>query len=160
MSLASGIAAQGARELARLPFALLRLPLIGLHRALVLGETVRRGVDRLADQGAALLISRVRGGAAEPAEPAADPVSRAVESLEAPAPVPVERAELPLPDFDHLTAGSLRTRLRRLDLAELLALRAYEQQHARRLPILTLLENRIARLEAEQAGAQVSQPGG
>jgi hypothetical protein len=63
----------------------------------------------------------------------------------------VERAELPIEDFDHVTAGSLRGRLRRLELPELRTLRTYEQEHAHRLPILTLLENRIAKLEAGPA---------
>lgn len=60
----------------------------------------------------------------------------------------VEREELPIEDFDHVTAGSLRGRLRRLELPELRTLRSYEQEHGHRLPILTLLENRIAKLEA------------
>ncbi len=60
----------------------------------------------------------------------------------------VDREELPIEDFDHVTAGSLRGRLRRLELPELRTLRTYEQEHGHRLPILTLLENRIAKLEA------------
>jgi hypothetical protein len=60
----------------------------------------------------------------------------------------VARDELPIEDFDHVTAGSLRGRLRRLGLPELRTLRTYEQEHGSRLPILTLLENRIAKLEA------------
>jgi hypothetical protein len=61
-------------------------------------------------------------------------------------------AELPVDDFDHVTAGSLRGRLRRLDLADLRTLRLYEQGHGQRQPILTLLENRIAKLEASPPG--------
>jgi hypothetical protein len=57
--------------------------------------------------------------------------------------------ELPLPDFDHQTLPQLRGRLRTLDLAELVQLRDYEQAHAARLPVLTLLDNRIARLLAD-----------
>lgn len=60
----------------------------------------------------------------------------------------IDRGELPIEDFDHVTAGSLRGRLRRLDLPDLRTLRMYEQDHGHRLPILTLLENRIAKLEA------------
>lgn len=60
----------------------------------------------------------------------------------------LDRDELPIEDFDHVTAGSLRGRLRRLGLPDLRVLRMYEQDHGRRLPILTLLENRIAKLEA------------
>lgn len=66
-------------------------------------------------------------------------------------PVAVEHAALPLPDYDHLTLGSLRSRLRRLSAADLAVLRDYEAAHARRLPVLSLLENRIAKLIAESA---------
>jgi hypothetical protein len=55
-------------------------------------------------------------------------------------------ADLPLPDFDHLTVPQLRGRIRRLELVELVQLRDYEQAHAHRLPVLTLLDNRIATL--------------
>jgi hypothetical protein len=55
-------------------------------------------------------------------------------------------ADLPLPDFDHQTVPQLRGRLRTLALPELIQLRDYEQAHARRLPVLTLLDNRIAKL--------------
>jgi hypothetical protein len=58
--------------------------------------------------------------------------------------------ELPLEDYDHLTIGSLRSRLRSLDTVELIQLRDYERAHANRLPILTLFENRIAKLAKEE----------
>jgi hypothetical protein len=57
--------------------------------------------------------------------------------------------QLPLPDYDHQTVPQLRGRLRTLDLAELVQLRDYEQAHAARLPVLTLLDNRIAKLLAD-----------
>jgi hypothetical protein len=57
--------------------------------------------------------------------------------------------ELPLPDFDHQTVPQLRGRLRTLDLAELVQLRDYEQAHAARVPVLTLLDSRIAKLLAD-----------
>jgi hypothetical protein len=57
--------------------------------------------------------------------------------------------ELPLADFDHQTLPQLRGRLRTLDLAELVQLRDYEQAHAARLPVLTLLDNRIAKVLAD-----------
>lgn len=59
--------------------------------------------------------------------------------------------ELPLPNFDHMTLGSLRAKMQRLSIDELLALRAYEQAHADRLPVVTMLENRIAKLRREQS---------
>ena len=64
----------------------------------------------------------------------------------------LDHADLPLADFDHQTVPELRGRLRTLELPELVQLRDYEQAHARRLPVLTLLDNRIARL-TEGAGA-------
>jgi hypothetical protein len=54
--------------------------------------------------------------------------------------------DLPLPDFDHQTVPQLRGRLRSLSLAQLVQLRDYEQAHGARLPVLTLLDNRIAKL--------------
>jgi hypothetical protein len=57
--------------------------------------------------------------------------------------------ELPLTDFDHQTVPQLRGRLRTLGVAELVQLRDYEQAHAARLPVLTLLDNRIAKLLAD-----------
>jgi hypothetical protein len=61
----------------------------------------------------------------------------------------VAAAELPLPDFDHQTVPQLRGRLRSLTVPELVQLRDYEQAHGRRLPVLTLLDNRIAKLAEE-----------
>lgn len=55
-------------------------------------------------------------------------------------------AALPLPDYDHLTLGSLRGRMRSLDLPQLVQIRDYEKAHADRLPIMTMLDNRIAKL--------------
>ena len=59
-----------------------------------------------------------------------------------------ERDELPLPDYDHLTLGSLRARLRSLSVDDLVSLRAYEAAHADRLQIVTMFDNRIAKLTA------------
>ena len=56
---------------------------------------------------------------------------------------------LPLPDYDHLTLGSLRGRMRSLDLPQLVAVREYEKAHADRLPIVTMLDNRIAKLASD-----------
>lgn len=73
----------------------------------------------------------------------------------------VDRDELPLPDYDHLTLASLRGRMRSLDLDALGQIRDYERTHAHRLPILTMIENRIAKLsagEAQPAGGQQGPP--
>ena len=61
----------------------------------------------------------------------------------------LDHADLPLADFDHQTVPQLRGRLRTLGLPELVQLRDYEQAHAARLPVLTLLDNRIAKLTEE-----------
>lgn len=65
--------------------------------------------------------------------------------------------ELPLPDYDHMTLGSLRGRIRSLTVEQLVAIRDYEKAHADRLPVVTLVDNRIAKLALE--GGEPS-PGG
>jgi hypothetical protein len=62
----------------------------------------------------------------------------------------MQAGDLPLADFDHMTLGSLRGRLRTLSVEDLVVLRAYEEEHARRLQVVTMLENRIARLRSQQ----------
>jgi hypothetical protein len=54
--------------------------------------------------------------------------------------------ELPLEDYDHLTLPALRSRLTRLDLTALVQLRDYEKAHANRLPVVTMFDNRIAKV--------------
>ncbi len=66
--------------------------------------------------------------------------------------------DLPLEDYDHLTLGSLRGRLRSLDVEQLVRLRSYEKAHANRLPVVTMLDNRIAKLATDAAAAP--SPGG
>ena len=61
------------------------------------------------------------------------------------------RDDLPLPDYDHMTLGSLRGRLRSLDVPQLVQIREYEKTHADRLPVVTMLDNRIARLATDAA---------
>ena len=68
-------------------------------------------------------------------------------------PVP-HHDELPLPDYDHLPVGSLESRVRGLDSDGVAALLTYERAHGDRLPVVTVLENR---LEALRNGAQPSQ---
>jgi hypothetical protein len=62
------------------------------------------------------------------------------------APLITDHSELPLPDYDHMTLGSLRGRLRSLDMQQLVQLRDYEKSKADRLPVITMLDNRIAKL--------------
>jgi hypothetical protein len=99
----------------------------------------------------------------EPATP--EPVAPTPIGLTAPVEIPEDvldevaqltpgaelaHAELPLADFDHLTVPQLRGRLRSLELPQLVQLRDYEQAHGHRLPVLTLLDNRIAKLTADR----------
>jgi hypothetical protein len=57
-------------------------------------------------------------------------------------------ADLPLPDFDHMSAPQLRGRLRKLDRVQLVQLLDYERAHADRVGIILLLENRLAKMLA------------
>jgi hypothetical protein len=74
----------------------------------------------------------------------------------------VSHDELPLPDFDHLTLGAVRGRMRSLDIPQLVQLRDYEKAKANRLPIVTMLDNRIAKLASDPtaplSGGDVSGP--
>jgi hypothetical protein len=65
----------------------------------------------------------------------------------------LDHDDLPLADFDHLTVPQLRGRIRRLDIGDLVQLRDYERAHADRLPVITVLENRIAALVDADGGA-------
>jgi len=56
--------------------------------------------------------------------------------------------DLPLADYDHLTLGALRGQLRSLEVDQLVQLRSYEKSKADRLPVVTMLDNRIAKLAA------------
>jgi hypothetical protein len=62
------------------------------------------------------------------------------------APPITDHSELPLPDYDHMTLGALRGRLRSLDMQQLVQLRDYEKSKGDRLPVVTMLDNRIAKL--------------
>jgi hypothetical protein len=62
------------------------------------------------------------------------------------APLITDHSELPLPDYDHMTLGALRGRLRSLDMQQLVQLRDYEKSKADRLPVVTMFDNRIAKL--------------
>jgi hypothetical protein len=68
-------------------------------------------------------------------------------------PVAPSREDLPIDNFDSVSVPSLRSRLRRLSVADLAVLREYEQAHAHRLPVITMLDNRLAKLAAAEAAA-------
>ena len=58
------------------------------------------------------------------------------------------RTELPLLDYDHLPIGSLTQRIRSLDTGGLSDLLSYERQHGNRVPVISVLENRLSELGA------------
>lgn len=78
----------------------------------------------------------------------ADVVEKVTEQVHVEEPESVH--DLPIPDFDEVSLGSLRARLRSLSLEDLVVLREWEKAHAHRLPVVTLLDNRIAKVSAEQ----------
>ena len=61
--------------------------------------------------------------------------------------------DLPLPDYDHLPVGSLTSRIRKLDAADLTTLLDYERAHANRVQVVTVMESRLSGLKS---GAQPS----
>jgi hypothetical protein len=88
-----------------------------------------------------------------PTSPPAD-IPRVPEPADIPKPPtrePENPDELPVPGWDQLTVGSIRARLGRLGLDQLLTLRAYEQQHAARPVVVTMLDNRIAKVRPKPA---------
>jgi len=68
----------------------------------------------------------------------------AVES--APAGATLRSAELPLANYDGLSMPQIRGRLSKLDVVALTQLRDYERAHADRAPVVTMLENRLAKV--------------
>lgn len=124
------------------------VPRVALHVAGtawdVAGTVVDKARDTVAgaEQDAVPDAPRVAEQPATPTMPAPD------VTVNEPAP---SHDALPLEDYDHLTVGALRGRVRSLALPELRQVHAYETAHGNRLPVLTVLANRIAQLEEEQA---------
>lgn len=160
----------------RLPAKAVQLPILALSSALNGMDLARREYDDLSERGERLVAS-LRGksdelptpvgqhsnGAATPraTEPhttrvdtaATAEVVAAVEQAAEQVTIDLDATagDLPLADYDHLTLGALRGRLRSLDVDQLVQIRAYEKSKADRLPVVTMLDNRIAKLAAGQA---------
>jgi len=62
-------------------------------------------------------------------------------------------SELPIPDWDGLSFGEVASRVRALEVDDLRVLRDHEEQHADRVQVLQVLDQRIAAVEQ---GAPVS----
>ena len=70
-----------------------------------------------------------------------------------PAAAPQGPAEAPVPGWDELTLGSIRARLRRLSEDDLVALHDWEEAHAARPDVLSMLVNRLAKVRSAEEGA-------
>ncbi len=57
-----------------------------------------------------------------------------------------DRRDLALPDFDHIPIGMLPTRIAALDEQQLTDVLTYEREHGDRLPVVQVLEHRLAAL--------------
>jgi hypothetical protein len=86
----------------------------------------------------------------------ADKVEQIADKVDVDA--PTDRHDLPIPDFDNVSLGSLRARLRSLSVEQLVVLREWEQAHAHRLPVVTLLDNRIAKLGTQTVSSTPAYP--
>lgn len=62
-------------------------------------------------------------------------------------------ADLPVPGYDRLTLASLRSRLRYLNVTQLMELAEYERATASRPEVVGMFERRIAKLQAESGRA-------
>ncbi len=119
-------------------------------------------LETVATQGLAT-IAKLRGVPTEAEQTAAvetvldpfslpEPVAELVEDTTPGA--TLSHDELPLEDYDHLTLGSLRARIRKLEAPELIQLRDYERAHGNRLPVLMAFDNRLKSLAAATPGAE------
>lgn len=149
----------GIGFVAQVPAALtafgLRLPALAFQAA----QTARQRYDEYLRIGAAVLgLDEDQDGQQEPEEADAEgggapvaPFERtpfeaaAADRVEPPASSPDAR-DLPLENYSALTLGQIRARMARLSADEVRQLRDYEAAHGRRLPVLTMLENRLAKL--------------
>jgi hypothetical protein len=122
---------------------------LSMEAAGTLRERARQRLNRDRPVPPAPPEAAVEAGAPGTARPVAERVAaeRAASSDgEAVTEVP-EAADLPISDWDHASMPSLRARVARLTLDELLQLREYETEHAARLAVLTMLDNRIAKVD-------------
>jgi len=159
-----GLIAVGAQAARKLPLHAAGLPITAATAVQRLRMTLREEYAELAHRGE-LTIGRLQGKAPETTlahdgltvESVLDPFS-----LSEPIAALVEDAvpgatlthdQLPLEDYDHLTIGSLRTRIRKLDAPTLVQLRDYERAHANRLPVLVAFDNRLKSLADAAPGA-------
>lgn len=77
-------------------------------------------------------------------DPAAEALVRAAADRQTEPTDVLSRQDLPIEDYDSLSASALRSKVGALSAAQLVAVRDYEAAHAKRLTVLQLLERKIA----------------
>lgn len=124
-----------------------RLAVRGLEMVATARERAERTYEELANRGETV-VARWRNKP-EPRQTITLPEAPAVVTMpeDVTPGAMLTHDELPLEDYDHLTIGSLRARLARLDAVALAQLRDYERMHANRLPVITMLDNRLAKID-------------
>ena len=90
---------------------------------------------------------------AEPQAPAAGPQLAAEPAAEPDASERAPAGDPPVPGWDELTLGSIRARLRRLSEDDLVALHDYEERHAARADVLSMLQNRLTKVRSAAQGS-------
>ena len=121
----------------------------GRHRASARSGTARRKQEGLRRFGSLDATNNVRLLTADlPAETAPDEIDGG-ENADVAAPA----AALPLPDYDGLSLPSVRARLRGLDAAQVKALLEHEQLTANRTDFISMLQRKIAKLDASTRDA-------
>ncbi|MDQ1713893.1 MAG: hypothetical protein QOE45_3343 [Frankiaceae bacterium] len=156
-----GLVAAGVERAKRLPDAapgglarLAELPVRGLAFFATAREAAERTYEELANRGETVVARwrqqpEPRQTTRAPVAPTHIDLTEHVDVTDDVKPgATLSHDELPLDDYDHLTLGSLRARLARLDLVALVQLRDYERVHADRIQVMTMLENRIAKVTA------------
>jgi hypothetical protein len=169
--IAAGLAVTAVEQARKLPEQLTGLPVTVVSQALQLSMRVQQRVTELAIKGDDALASlRPVEETPEwatfdeddvPPDPAPDidpwlEEERAVSAHDDTPDEDTDEDEAPaggpdaLPEYDELSVPQLRARLRRLTLADLEQLQAYEREHAARPAYLGMLTRRIATVRAQE----------
>ena len=90
---------------------------------------------------------------AAPGAPAAGPQPGAVPAAGPKVSEQAPAGDPPVPGWDELTLGSIRARLRRLSEGDLVALHGYEERHAARADVLSMLHNRLTKIGSADQGS-------
>jgi hypothetical protein len=154
---------QVREAVSELPIHAARLAVMGVGRALLLTDRVRKDYREAREAGLAPVLGRLRddaetltgkvvGRVANVSRPSRASETQTTDSeivVGKPEPRPrAADASLPVSGYDEASLASVRARLRGLDADQVAALRDYERAHAARADFLRMFENRIAKLES------------